>query len=196
LFARRRGLVILALAAGDAALGYAAYTWPLKAAYRWIARPALRESPTGPLSEATAGALLAATEALIPPPFEAQHYMDFFHWRAAHLHGHRELYTRFAAAVERRARKFFGAGFDACDRADRRRILADAFQVRAASGRVALLRRGLFARDWVLFDAHIIRPMIVLFARTDAWRQAGYASWPGLPRGLDRYTRAHALTTT
>jgi hypothetical protein len=190
---RRQFLRILAVTAGAAATTYAGYRGVVRGVYRTLVSPVLEEAPTGPLNDQTLKDLLAAVEAFAGHAVDAPHYEDFFRWRSEHLPGHRTLYQRFAAAVNRSARRSFGCGFAQCDRTARLAVLDAAFRVRNAGGRWARVRIGLFERDWVLFDLYIVRPIALLFAHTDAWRLVGYDAWPGMPRGLERYTQPHSL---
>ncbi len=186
---RRRFLKIFLVATGSAAVAYAGFLRPLRGGWRWLAFPVLELTPTGPLNEKALSALLATTEALIDYPIEKDHYADFLRWRSENLRGHKALYERFAATVNRLANRSSGCEFTECEKAVRRKILETAFRVRAATSRLDRLRIGLLERDWWLFDLHIVRPITSLFARTDAWRLVGYDSWPGTPRGLERYTQ-------
>lgn len=183
----RRTLVTGALAAmGGAAAAYGGYLGPFKALYRRLQTPVLTGTPPGPLSERALRALLATVEALVDRPIDVDHYADFFRWHAENLNGYNTLYESFTATVSRSARQSRGCDFAECDRAARRGILAGAFRTRPR-GLVGKLRTRIFERDWERFDQHIVRPIIRLFARSDAWRLAGYDSWPATPRGLERY---------
>ena len=162
---------------------------PVRAAFRGLVSPSLPPRPAGPLSEDAAGALVATAEAFAGVPVERRHYEALFRWRAEQWPGHRVLYERFAATVNRAARRLHGRDFAGCAGPERLAIVEPVFRVRAAKSRWARLRAGLLRRDWVLFDRHIMRPIAVMFALTDAWRAAGYESWRGTPRGLERYTR-------
>jgi len=140
--------------------------------------------------------LLAAAETLTEYPIDAARYADFFRWRSEHLPGHRALYERFAATVNSAAVQARGCEFAACEPATRRTILAARFEVRAMRGRLDRLRVSVREHDWPLFDVHIIRPITLLFASTDAWRIAGYGAWPGTPRGLENYVRGPSALGT
>jgi len=41
-----------------------------------------------------------------------------------------------------------------------------------------------------LYHRHIVREVLALFARTDAWILLGYEAWPGTARGFTRYVQA------
>jgi hypothetical protein len=182
------GILVAAAVGGSGAM----YAGRRRAAawYRRLVDPSVGNEPTGPLKPETLKALLAATETLIDYPLDLGHYAGLFSWRAENLPGHRALYEQFAATVNDAASQTRGCDFALCEPAVRQKILAPAFQVRAARGRLDRMRMNARSREWVLFDLHIVRPVTLLFARTDAWRMAGYDAWPGTPRGLEEYVRA------
>lgn len=183
----RRGLIRVALVTmGGAAAAYAGYVTSFDKLYHWLKTPPLAGTPTGPLSDHALRTLLAATEALLNVPIDVDHYADYFRWYGERLRGYRTLYEGFTVTVNRSARQSFGRDFVECDRAARQQILGAAFRTRRR-GLVGTLRTGILDRNWQLFDHHIVRPVIRLFAHTDAWRLAGYDAWPATPRGLERY---------
>lgn len=159
----------------------------LQALYRRLSSPVLRPGPPGPLSDETVRTLTAAATALVGSEIDAARYEEFFRWRAEAIPGHRALYERFAATLDRLARRAAGRDFAGSEPGMRLELLRPAFRVRTAHNRLDRLRIGVFHRSWVLFDHYIVRQIAVLFARTDAWRLAGYDAWPGTPRGLERY---------
>ena len=163
---------------------------PLRALYARLLSPALEETPTGPLSEGALNTLLVATRALAGVPVQIAHYEDFFRWRAENLRGHTTLYEHFAAALDRRARRSVGCDFVACSPQMQQKILATLPQVRSADTRWHRVRVAVLEREWVRFDQYIVRSILLLIYRTDAWTLLGYEAWPGTPRGLDRYTQA------
>jgi hypothetical protein len=89
-----------------------------------------------PSAETTA-ALSAVTAELLPPGLALTGYQAQFRWRAAHRRGYRDLYERFAAALDRDARAAGAAGFVAANRQTQEQILA----------RLARTRRTLLARN-------------------------------------------------
>jgi hypothetical protein len=73
----------------------------------------------------------------------------------------------------------------------RRELLRDALAFRNNTMRRLWTR---FSNpDWLLFDRHFVRPLIDLFAATDAWVLLGYQSWPGQPEGLASYRQAASV---
>lgn len=165
--------------------------------WRWLdepggpaAMPALEATAPGPVTDATLSTLVAASRTVIDRPIEASHYAEYFRWRAAHLPGYRTLYERFAARVDRDARRTARCAFAACGAADRARVLGSA--ARARDPRSVLDAAWLAAggRAWAAYDRFILGEALALFADTDAWVLTGYDGWPGTPRGLDRYRRA------
>ena len=163
---------------------------PLRALYSRLLSPGLEEAPTGPLSVGVLNTLLIATSALVGMPVQTAHHEDFFRWRAENLRGHKTLYEQFAAALDRRARRSVGCDFVDCSRQMQQKILATLPQVRSADTRWHRMRVAVLEREWVRFDQYIVRNILLLFYRTDAWTILGYEAWPGTPRGLDRYTQA------
>ncbi len=188
---RRDFLKILLVTAGGAtAVSIVGFGGPLRSSYDWLAFPGLDNTPTGPLNEQTLKALLATTEVLADNPVEKTHYERFFQWRSENLRGYKNLYERFLRTVNDSARRSHGCDFAECEVATRRRILERSFQVRNASSRLEKVRIGVLERDWVQFDEYIVREVLSLFARTDAWIALGYDAWPGMPRGFVRYRQA------
>jgi hypothetical protein len=162
----------------------------LRALYSRLLSPGLEDAPTGPLSAGALNTLLVATGALAGVPVQIAHYEDFFRWRAENLRGHKALYEQFAAALDRRARRAVGDNFADCSRQMQQKILETLPQVRSANTRWHRVRVAVLEREWVRFDQYIVRSILLLFYRTDAWTLLGYEAWPGTPRGLDRYTQA------
>jgi len=186
----RRAFIGL-LAAGAAGLTASALrlVGPFRSVPRPPGPPTLSGTATGAVSAETLETLLAATRAVVLEPIEATHYAAFFRWRAAHLPGHYALYERFRATVDGIARREEGLLFAQCAVASQRRILRPALDVRseqAARSRPASRDE----RDWALYHRHIVREVLALFARTDAWILLGYDAWPGTPRGFTRYVQA------
>ena len=163
---------------------------PLRALCSRLLSPGLEEAPTGPLSEGVLNALLIATRALVGMPVQIARYEDFFRWHAENIRGQKTLYEQFAAALDRRARRSVGCDFVDCSRQIQQQILATLPQVRSADTRWHRMRVAVLEREWVRFDQYIVRSILLLFYRTDAWTFLGYEAWPGTPRGLDRYTQA------
>ena len=168
-------------------------------AHRWLSRlhapphpiwpPALEDAPTGAISADGLRALLAAVRAIVLEPIDTGHYGAFFRWRAEHLPGHHALYERFRATVDGIARREEGLPFAQCAVASQRRILRPALDVRSEqTARSRPPRRD--EHDWGLFHRHIVREVLALFARTDAWILLGYEAWPGTARGFTRYVQA------
>jgi hypothetical protein len=163
---------------------------PFRGLYGRLLSPGLQDAPTGPLSARALNALLMATRALVGVPVQIAHYEDFFRWRAENLRGYKALYEQFATALDRRARRSVGCDFIDCSRQMQQKILEKVPEGRSASTRWDKVRVSVFERDWLLFDRYIVRDILLLFFRTDAWTLLGYEAWPGTPRGLDRYTQA------
>jgi hypothetical protein len=172
---------------------YSAKAWllvPFRALYYQLLSPRLEEAPTGPLSAEVLNALLAATTVLAGVPVRIDHYEDFFRWRAGHLHGYKALYEQFVAALDRRARRSMGCDFVECSRQMQQKMLEALPQLRGANTRWHSVRVAVLEREGLRFDQYIVRDILLLFFRTDAWILQGYEAWPGTPRGLDRYTQA------
>jgi hypothetical protein len=161
-----------------------------RALYARLLSPGLEDAPTGPLSAGALNTLLVMTGALVGVPMQIAHYEDFFRWRAENLRGYKALYEQFAAALNRRARRSVGCDFVDCGRQMQQKVLEELPQVRSAQTRWHRVRVAVFEREWVRFDQYIVRDILLLFLRTDAWTSLGYEAWPGTPRGLERYTQA------
>jgi hypothetical protein len=159
---------------------------------RRLGPPVIDDAPTGELSVIQLRTLLAAAAAVAGAPIRQEHYAAFFRWRAAHLRGHARLYARFCAAVDRAAHGAAGVAFAGCGVEVQRRILERAFRARADAAVTGVSLRRLLDYDWRLYERHILREVLALFAATDAWVLLGYETWPGTPRGLERYRRAPA----
>jgi hypothetical protein len=197
ILSRRRFLrlsVVSAVGATTVLLAaYSAKTWlraPLRTLYARLRSPGLEDAPTGPLSVGALDALLAATTALAGVPVQLAHYEDFFRWRAEHLPGYKALYEQFAAALARRARRSVGRAFVDCSRQVQQKVLEERPQLRGGDSRWRRARVAVLEREWLRFDQYIVRDILLLFLRTDAWTSLGYEAWPGTPRGLERYTQA------
>lgn len=160
--------------------------------WRWLEAPAVQATAPGPVTGATLATLVAAARTVIGRPIEESHYVEYFRWRAEHLPGYRTLYERFAARVDRDARRAARCGFAGCGLADRARVLGPASRARAPRSIVDVAWLAAGGRAWAVYDRLILREALALFAETDAWVLTGYDGWPGTPRGLDRYRRGPA----
>jgi hypothetical protein len=180
---------LLGAAAGACAAALGVWRWldgPRGPAWT----PALEATAPGPVTDATLATLVAAAHSVIGRPIEPSHYAEYFRWRAEHLPGYRTLYERFAARVDRDARRAAGCAFAGCSAAAQAHVLRPAS--RARDPRSALDAAWMVAggRVWAAYDRFIFDEALALFAETDAWVLTGYEGWPGTPRGLDRYRRA------
>jgi len=187
--AGRRGVtrraVLGAVAVALVALGALAWArrTPLR---RWLLAETTGAEPPGRLGDATLATLEAATAALLGGGIEPTHYRDLFRWRAEHLAGARALYERFARRLDRGARGLGQRSFRTASPEAQRRVLA-AFRPAAGALRI---RRALLARDDERCARLVVREILRLFARTDAWVRSGYPSWPGMPRAVASLARA------
>ncbi len=173
---RRRFLALFGLAAVAAAT-----LWVRRGVVaRWLFSAPLSPSRPGPLRDSTADVLRAAVLALLEGRVEPAHYMESFHWRAAHVPGARALYERFEATVDRAARRAGHPGFRSAPRQRQQQILRAMMPARGWTR----VRRALVARDEARYARHIVREVFRKFAATDAWILAGYDAWPGLPRAI------------
>jgi hypothetical protein len=127
-----------------------------------------------------------ATARLVDTPVELSHYTRYFQWRAENLPGYRDIYERFAQTLDAAAKRASHTGFVECPAAVQLRVLQDTTTNR---GPIGALIRGMFDRTPLLFHKYIVREILTLFVRTDAWVLLGYEAWPGRPRGLERYTQ-------
>ena len=163
---------------------------PLRALNYRLLSPSLEDAPTGPLSAGVLNALLVATRELAGVPVQIDHYEDFFRWRAENLRGHKALYEQFAAALDHLARRSAGCDFVNCSLQMQQKVLAERPQLRSAKTRWDRVQVAVLEREWLLFDQYIVRDILLVFFRTDAWILLGHEAWPGTPRGLDQYTKA------
>jgi hypothetical protein len=188
----RRKLLVGAAATVAAAAGGAGlyHGRDLVAWLRRVATPALPQAPPGPLPPPVLSTLLAAVEALLatapgpPAARDPRPYADLLRSRAESVAGYRELYRRFAAAVDRRAAGTGAPSFAAAPLEQRRRFLAEL----CPPGRLARLRLGWSDPDRARFRLHVVQEILGLYAATGAWLALGYAAYPGQARGLDAYT--------
>jgi hypothetical protein len=184
---RRTLLGVAAGACASAALG----VWRLLGEPAGHAgTPALEATAPGPVADATLSTLVAAARTVIGRPVEPSHYAEYFRWRAEHLPGYRTLYERFAARVDRDARRTARCAFAACRPSDRARVLAAADRARDPRSLLDAAWMAAGGRAWAAYDRFILDEALAVFADTDAWVLTGYDGWPGTPRGLDRYRRA------
>lgn len=152
--------------------------------------PVLESTAPGPVADATLSTLVAAARTVIGRPVEPSHYAEYFRWRAEHLPGYRTLYERFAARVDRDARRTARCAFAGCRPADRARVLAAAARARDPRSPLDIAWMAAGGRAWAAYERFILDEALAVFADTDAWVLTGYDGWPGTPRGLDRYRRA------
>lgn len=196
---RRKFLKLFITAVGGGLAGYGAFRylsgqfpdriWILNS---WLTEPSLAETPPGAVDEHALQILMIAAQTLLGVSIEEAHYETYFRWRSENLPGYKSLYEKFATGLDRAAQDLAGCDFIACEADSRYTLLEKAFEVRDRAGRLEEIRLGLFDREWLRFDRYIVREIFSLFARTDALILLGYDAWPGLPRGLDRYTQLPA----
>lgn len=171
---------------------FAARRWGAALKFRlyWLlTNPSLGDAPPGPVPEGVVRALVAATQALVDTEIEPTHYATFFRWRAGTLRGYRALYERFGAALDRAATEAGDRDFVSCGMARRQAILRQ-IDVTGAADRASRIYAMVFRRDSFRFEKYIFRQVLALFSQTDGWVLLGYESWPGIPRGLESYTKA------
>lgn len=148
------------------------------------------EGELGPISDAALSALMATTAALLVEGIDPNRYEDFFRWHAENARGYRRLYERYSASVDEAARASGAAGFAAAERAVQKKVLDKIAGVRRtinANDRAGALMLALFDREWLLYERYVVREILTLFGRTDAWILSGYGPPPGVPRGLAMY---------
>lgn len=194
---RRSFLKIAAVAAGSAAVaGGVLYRYARGAAADFYRRLVEldKTAPVGALGDRELAALMAATRVLLVGGIDERRYEDFFRWKAANAEGYKNLYEQFRATVDGAAGGDFAAA--AIDR--QKEVMAKAARVRQvinADDKVGGMRFALFDRDWLLFERYVVREILTLFARTDAWVLSGYGPHPGVPRGLEAYRHAPESAT-
>jgi len=191
---RRTFLRLLVAVGGATTLGLLGLwrwkSWALNATKAWYYRllsPGLEDGSAGMLDASVARALVASTEALVDSPIDTSRYEEFFRWRAANVPGYRNLYEKFAVAIDAAAGRAGGGDFADHAIEARRNILA---RLLPSEERYAQLLSAIVRADHVRFDRYIVGEVIELFNNTDAWTLLGYDGWPGSARGLERYTHA------
>lgn len=155
-----------------------------------------RSAPGGDLSDAELAVLLAAARTLLGDGIDERRYDDLFRWKARNAGGYHALYRRFARDLDRAAGS--PAGFAGAPGEVRAAVMERAAAVRRminADDALGGLRFAILEREWLLYERYIVRELLTLFSRTDAWLLAGYGPHPGVPRGLEAYRRAPATGT-
>jgi hypothetical protein len=140
-----------------------------------------------PIDPSELRALIAATKVLLVEGIDERRYEEFFRWKSENAPGYKALYARFRAAVDS------GGVFADAPLEQKRAILAKAKRVRDvinSDDKLGALSIAVFDRDWLQFERYIVREVLTLFARTDAWLLSGYGPHPGVPRGLEAYRAA------
>lgn len=182
---RRRFFKVVGIAAGGVSIaGAVAYRHAKDRAgayyRRWVELP--KEGEVGALDDTTLSALMSATTILLVEGIERDRYEDFFKWHAENAPGYKRIYERFAAAI----------GDDDASRARALQKIAGVRETINRDNKVGGLRLALFDRDWLLFERYVVREILTLFGRTDAWLLSGYGSPPGVPRLLVDYRKPPA----
>jgi hypothetical protein len=169
---------------------FAARRWGAALKFRlyWLlTNPSLGDAPQGPVPEGVVRALVAATQALVDTEIEPTHYATL-RWRAGTLRA-TEPPGEPGAALDRAATEAGDRDFVSCGMARRQAILRQ-IDVTGAADRASRIYAMVFRRDSFRFEKYIFRQVLVLFSQTDGWVLLGYESWPGIPRGLESYTKA------
>jgi hypothetical protein len=184
---RRRFLKLSAATIAAAAALAVAGKWSYAPIQRWMYRLPT-DVPPGPLTQPSQRTMMAVVDTLIGARFEPSHYEEYFSFYAQTVSGYRGLYERAAAMLDGAAARlgadnFAGLGFEA------RRAIVDS-TLAALDTRVGRLWTAVRQRDAVLFERHIVGPVLAMYRETDAWVHLGYRQWRGQPRGLVNYTRA------
>ena len=192
---RRHFLKLAAYGTGGIVLaGALAYRFGSNAAagaYRRLVE--LPKTPVVEIEAPTLAALIAATETLLPDGIAEDRYRDFFRYKSQNVPGYGRLYARFGDAVDARARGEGAKDLASATKEVRERAIGKAHDVRETlnqGDRIGGLRLAVFDREWLLFERYVVREILTLFSRTDAWIMSGYGEPPGVPRGLELYPRA------
>lgn len=187
---RRGFLKLAALSSGSiiAAYIFVRHFSPFHAMYRRLIASELYDAPAVPLDYRALANLLAVTRLLTHPFIENDHYEDFLKWRSENIRGYKYVYEKISLILENKSMELFSCSFLDCDAADQLAILG---RIRPRN-RLDKVNKAVFSKDDLLFERFFIFDVLSLYARTDAWIELGYESWPGKPRGLNRYMRAPA----
>jgi hypothetical protein len=189
---RRRALQLGAIATGGALVAGALATTQLRtiAAARYRRLVELPKRAPAALDVTVLDVLRRVSSVLLGEGVDEARYDDFFRWKAENAAGYAALYTRFARALDAEARLSGAQGFSAATAEQRHEALSKARGVRAminANDRAAGAWYMIFDRDWLLFERYVMRELLTLFARTDAWVLSGYGQPPGVPRTVESY---------
>lgn len=160
--------------------------------------PPTPSSGVGELSADTRHTLRAVIETLVgDATTDPRSYLAHLEWRARHLPGAADVMENFAAGAQRAANLRYGTPFDDCRLEERAAILPT--PPPQGGGRVRqlleLLKRRLRGADEALAYDQVIRPVLDLFAATDAWLAVGYRHHPGAPRPFPASERTPEATT-
>ncbi len=167
----------------------------IRALYSWLINPTLSNKPTGKIDGRTIEVLLVTSEILCGTSIERKHYKDYFCWCSENLRGYKTIYEQFKVSLDHSAKQSFGCYFVDCDKSMQLQIIKKILQshktlLSQTTSRLYRIKIGIFERDWQLFNKYIFSEILNIFARTDAWVLLGYESWPGIPRGLNKYRKA------
>jgi hypothetical protein len=192
---RRRFLKLAVYGTGGVIFtGTLAYRFGKSAASSFYRRLVeLQKAPVVEIEAATLAPLTTATAVLLPEGFDPDRYADFFRYKSANVPGYGRLYARFRDAADNDARKRGARDFASAPVEIRAQVIGRASDVRStlnSGDRIGGLKLAVFDREWLLFERYIVREILTLFSRTDAWILAGYGDPPGVPRGLELYTKA------
>jgi hypothetical protein len=160
---------------------------------RYEAALRLPHATPGPLDPHTHRTLIGVTDVLLagtPAEKSARtQYDDLFSWNAQNRPGYRAIYDRLTAALDAAARDAGATNFASADMAVRQAAFAEVVAPQVPQTKQEQLRAAFFQEDRWVYRVNVTGEILRLFCRTDAMAALGYDPWPGLPRGLDDYTR-------
>ncbi|MCB9452152.1 MAG: hypothetical protein H6672_11985 [Anaerolineaceae bacterium] len=154
----------------------------------------LPDAPAGPMSDAVRETMRAVTATIfINYPIDLNRYQQYFVFHAEKINGYGKLYEDFVAELDRTSSYTYSKRFVDCDEQERRSVLSPWLRtpVSREEQLVDGFRRGVFSLQ---VSEHILTEILTIFMNTDAWIAVGYKSWPGMPRGLDDYTKPLSST--
>ena len=147
----------------------------------------LQDAPgTRNVDEASLATLLLASAALIGLPIEEGHYARFFQWRAENLYGHADVYRLVLARLRKHALEITGNPFIDCTE-DERGLVVRTLRNYQHGAPFRKRGSGNTNDEQGLLEEFFFKPVLKLFASTDALIHLGYRRWPGEVRGLKRY---------
>lgn len=120
--------------------------------------------------------------------FTTTRYEQYFEHRARKYPRIRQSLEARFQRLEEQARACHQRGFHECAPKECLRLVAQCFPASGAARDCGGAEAGVSAA----FIREVQRPILLVYLRTHAWTDMGYAAWPGTPRGLEAYRQPPA----